>query len=89
MTYSEWKDYAIVEYDIVSKNYNKKIYETVAENKETHNMDLIQLTLREVLNKCAGTNLEMPMKRAIMKCVYTDAKMDKEIRKVMDLYYEV
>ena len=88
MTYSEWKDYAIVEYDLVSKNYNKKVYETDVENKEDNSRDLIQLTLRDVMNKCAGTNYETFVKRAIMKCVYTGANLDKEIRKIMDLYYE-
>lgn len=88
MTYSEWKDYAIVEYDIVSRNYNKKVYEAVVDNKSSGNGELVQLTLRDVMNKCAGTNFEEPIKRAIMKCVYTDAKLDNEIRKVMDEYFQ-
>ena len=50
--------------------------------------ELVQLTLRDVMNKCAGTNFEEPIKRAIMKCVYTDAKLDNEIRKVMDEYFQ-
>lgn len=89
MTYSEWKDYAIVEYDVVSRNYSKKVYEAVVNDKTTGKDELVQLTLRDVMNKCAGTNFEEPIKRAIMKCVYTDARLDKEIRKVMDEYFEV
>ena len=89
MTYSEWKDYAIVEYDVVSRNYSKKVYEAVVNDKTTGRDELVQLTLRDVMNKCAGTNFEEPIKRAIMKCVYTDAKLDAEIRKVMDEYFEV
>lgn len=89
MTYSEWKDYAIVEYDVVSRNYSKKVYEAVVKDKATGKEELVQLSLRDVMNKCAGTNFENPIKRAIMKCVYTDAKLDTEIRKVMDEYFEV
>lgn len=89
MTYSEWKDYAIVEYDVVSRNYSKKVYEAVVNDKTTGKGELVQLTLRDVMNKCAGTNFEEPIKRAIMKCVYTDARLDAEIRKVMDEYFEV
>ena len=88
MTYSEWKDYAIVAYDIVSRNYNKKVYEAVVENKSSGHGELVQLTLRDVMNKCAGTNFEEPIKRAIMKCVYTGAKLENEIRKVMDEYFQ-
>ena len=29
MTYREWVEYAIVEYDVVSKNYNYKVYENI------------------------------------------------------------
>ena len=89
MTYSEWKDYAIVEYDVVSRNYSKKVYEAVVNDKTTGKGELVQLTLRDVMNKCAGTNFEEPIKRAIMKCVYTDARLDAEIRRVMDEYFEV
>lgn len=86
LSYSEWKDVAITTYDIVSKNYNKKVYETVAED-ENHEMQLVQLTLRDVLNKCENTIFETQMQRAIMKCVYTGAHLDREVRKIMDLYY--
>lgn len=89
MTYKEWIEYAIVEYDVVSKNYNQKVYENVVENKKTHEMELVQLTLREVLTRCDGTNYEERIRRAVMKCVYTGEKLDIEIRKVMDPFFEV
>ncbi|MCD7709321.1 MAG: hypothetical protein LUI02_05555 [Clostridiales bacterium] len=89
MTYKEWIEYAIVEYDVVSKNYNHKIYENVVKDEKNHAPTLVQLTLRDVLNKCEGTNFEDQIKRAIMKCVYTGARLDVEVRKVMDPFYEV
>lgn len=89
MTYQEWIEYAIVEYDVVSKNYNHKVYENMVINKETHMADLIQLSLREVLTMCDGTNYEDRIKRAVMKCVYTEASLEREVRKIMDLFFEV
>lgn len=89
MTYREWVEYAIVEYDVVSKNYNYKVYENIIENKETHENQLVQLTLREVLQKCEGTNFEEAMRKAVMKCVYTNSKLEREIKKVMDPFFEV
>ena len=73
----------------MSKNYNQKVYENVIENKETGELELVQLTLREVLGICAGTNYEERLKKAIMKCVYTDADLEKEIRKIMNPFFEV
>ena len=87
MPYSEWKDFAVVNYDLVSKFYNKKVYESIVENRDTHQLDLVQLTLREVLNKCEGTIFEEQIRRAVMKCVYTDSKLEPAIRKVMDIFY--
>ena len=89
LSYEAWKEYIIVEYDIISKNYNRKIYETVVEDKDTHENKFIQLTLRDTLNMCQGTSLEEPMRKAVMKVIYAGAKLKKEIRKVMDIYYEV
>ncbi len=87
MPYKEWKDYAVVNYELVGKFYHKKVYEAMVEDPKTHRMELIQLTLREVLNKCEGTIFEDQIRRAVMKCVYTDTKPDVAIRKVMDIYY--
>ena len=89
MTYKEWIEYAIVEYDVVSKNYNQKVDENVVENKKTHEMELVQMTLREVLTRCDGTNYEERIRRAVMTCVYPEEKLDIEIRKVMDPFFEV
>ena len=50
---------------------------------------LVQLTLQGVLDKCEGTNFEEPIRKCIMKCVYTGCKLEKEINKVMNQYYEV
>ena len=73
----------------VSKNYNRKVYESAVIDKDTHNVELVQLTLREVLDKCEGTNYEYNIKRAIMKCVYTNDRLEKEVKEVMDEFYEV
>ena len=50
---------------------------------------LVQLTLQGVLDKCEGTDFEEPIRKCIMKCVYTGCKLEKEINKVMNQYYEV
>lgn len=89
MSYQQWVEYAIVEYDTVSINYNHKIYENMIEDPNTHDLSLVQLTLREVLSKCAGTDFEDRIKRAVMKCVYTDADLKKEVRRIMNLFFEV
>ena len=54
-----------------------------------HGSLLVQLTLQGVLDKCEGTNFEEPIRKCIMKCVYTGCKLEKEINKVMNQYYEV
>ena len=87
LTYKEWVELAVTTYDVVSKNYNFKVYETVVEDEETHESKLIQLTLRDVLSKIEGTIFEKQVERAVMKCVYTGAKLDRELRGIMDLYY--
>lgn len=89
MTYRKWIDYAIAEYEVVSRNYNSKVYENVIEDPATGRTDLKQMTLREVLETCADTNYEERIKRAVMKCVYTNAKLEPEIRRVMDPFFEV
>lgn len=87
LSYKEWRELAITNYDIVSKNYNRKVYESVVKNPETKEMELVQLTLREVLSKCEGSIFERQIRQAVMKCVYTDSHLEKEVRPVMDLYY--
>ena len=89
LDFKEWREMAVTNYDVVSKNYNRKVYEAIVEDKQTHDRDLVQLTLREVLNKCEGTIFETKIRRAVMKCVYTDAKLEKEIRPIMDVYYRI
>lgn len=87
MSYKEWKEYALTNYDVVSKNYNYKVYEGLVKDPKTNETQLVQLTLREVLTKCEGTVFERQIRQAVMRCVYTDAQLNKEIRPVMDLYY--
>ena len=45
MTYKEWMELALVEYEAVSKNYNYKVYETMLKDPDTGEMKLIQMTL--------------------------------------------
>ena len=87
MSYKEWKVYALTNYDVVSKNYNYKVYEGLVKDPKTNETQLVQLTLREVLTKCEGSVFERQIRQAVMRCVYTDAQLNKEIRPVMDLYY--
>lgn len=87
MSYKEWKAYALTNYDVVSKNYNYKVYEGLVKDPKTKETQLVQLTLREVLTKCEGSVFERQIRQAVMRCVYTDAQLNKEIRPVMDLYY--
>jgi hypothetical protein len=87
MSYKEWMEMAVVTYDVVSKNYNRKVYESVIENPKNGKRELIQLTLREVLTKCEGTIFETQIRQAVMRCVYTEDSLEREIRPVMDLYY--
>ena len=89
MTYKEWMELALVEYEAVSKNYNYKVYETMLKDPDTGEMKLIQMTLREVLLKCQDTNYEDRIKNAVMRCVYTGAQFNVEIRKVMDQFFGV
>lgn len=89
LNYKEWKSLAITEYDIVSKKYSKKVYENMVADPDTRELKLMQLTLRDVLDKCDGTNFETPIRKAVMKCVYTDSKIEREVTKVMDAYFEV
>lgn len=89
MTFSAWIDYALAEYDVVKKYYNQKVYENVVKNPKTDRMELMQMTLREVLEICEGTNYEERIKRAVMKCVYTNEKLETEIRREMDPFFEV
>ena len=87
MSYKEWREYALTNYDVVSKNYNYKVYEGLVKNPKTQETELVQLTLREVLTKCEGSVFERQIRQAVMRCVYTDAPVNREIRPVMDLFY--
>jgi hypothetical protein len=87
LSYKEWKEMAVTTYDVVSKNYNRKVYEAVVRDPNTKKMELVQLTLREVLTKCEGSVFETQIRQAVMRCVYTGASLEKEVRPVMDLYY--
>lgn len=87
LSYREWRELAITMYDVVSKNYNRKVYESVVTNPKTKESELVQLTLREVLSMCENTVFERQIRQAVMRCVYTDAHLEREIRPIMDLYF--
>jgi hypothetical protein len=87
MSYKEWKEMAVTTYDVVSKNYNRRVYESVVEDPRTGERELVELTLSDVLAKCEGTIFEKQIRQAVMRCVYTNDSLEKEIRPVMDLYY--
>ena len=89
MSYREWGEYATLNYEVVSKLYQKRVYEAMVIDPETGEPNLVQLTLADVLNKCEGTSLESAVRNAVMKSVYTNEKLEKGIRQVMDDYYEV
>lgn len=88
MNFKEWRDFVLSSYGNVSDNYAKKMYENVVFDKETGTQQFVQLRLCDIFNKVDGTIYEMPLRRAIMKCVYSDRKFDREIRPVMDAFYE-
>lgn len=89
MNYKEWMEFAITEYDLVSKYYSKKVYEAMVVDTKTKVPEFVQLTLRDVMSKCQETIFEERIRRAIMRCVYTNERPDKYIRKIMDDYYGI
>ena len=89
LSFRKWREMALTEYPVVSDKYYKKVYENIATDPQTGESILVQLTLQGVLDKCEGTNFEEPIRKCIMKCVYTSCKLEKEINKVMNQYYEV
>lgn len=88
LNFRQWREMAITEYPIVSEKYNKKVYENMVKDPQSGEYELVQLTLQGVLDKCEGTNFEENIKRSLMKCVYTGCKIEKEVSKIMDQYYE-
>lgn len=89
LSFRKWREMALTAYPVVSDKYYKKVYENIATDPQTGESILVQLTLQGVLDKCEGTNFEEPIRKCIMKCVYTGGKLEKEINKVMNQYYEV
>ena len=89
LSFRKWREMALTEYPVVGDKYYKKVYENIATDPQTGESILVQLTLKGVLDKCEGTNFEEPIRKCIMKCVYTGCKLEKEIYKVMNQYYEV
>ena len=35
LTFRQWREMAIMEYEVVSKNYNRKVYESAVIDKDT------------------------------------------------------
>ena len=89
LSFRQWREMALLEYPVVSDRYYKKVYENIVVDPQTGESTLVQLTLQGVLDKCEGTNYEEIIKKSIMKCVYTGCRLEKEINKVMNQYYEV
>ena len=75
LSFRKWREMALTDYPVVSDKYYKKVYENIATDPQTGESILVQLTLQGVLDKCEG--------------VYTGCKLEKEINKVMNQYYEV
>lgn len=89
LSFRQWREMAITEYPVVSEKYNKKVYENIVKDPQSGEYTLVQLTLQGVFDKCEGTNFEETIKRCVMKCVYTGCKLEKEVSRVMDQYYEI
>ena len=82
LSFRKWREMALTE-------YGETTPERGMADPQTGESILVQLTLQGVLDKCEGTNFEEPIRKCIMKCVYTGCKLEKEINKVMNQYYEV
>ena len=78
LSFRKWREMALTDYPVVSDKYYKKVYENIATDPQTGESILVQLTLQGVLDKCEGTNFEEPIRKCIMKCVYTGCKLEKE-----------
>ena len=87
MRFREWKDFVLASYGSVSDSYAKKMYENVVLDQKTNQQTLVQLRLCDVFNKVEGTVFEQPVRRAVMKCVYSDRRFDRELKPVMDAFY--
>lgn len=87
MGFKEWRDFILSSFGDVSDAYAKKVYEDVVFDKELGGNTLVQLRLCDVFNKVDGTCFEMPLRRAIMRCVYSNRRFDREIKPVMDAFY--
>ena len=71
LSFRKWREMALTDYPVVSDKDYKKVYENIATDPQTGESILVQLTLQGVLDKCEGTNFEEPIRKCIMKCVYT------------------
>ena len=60
LSFRKWREMALTEYPVVSDKYYKKVYENIATDPQTGESILVQLTLQGVLDKCEGTNFELP-----------------------------
>ena len=89
LSFRKWREMALTDYPVVSDKYYKKVFFFITTDPQPGKSIFVQLTLQGVLDKCEGTNFEEPIRKCIMKCVYTGCKLEKEINKVMNQYYEV
>ena len=79
--YNEWRSVAAIDYEVVIHKMDSVVYEVILDGERVGH------TLREVLDMCEGTMLEEPIRRAVMKAVYTNCSLEAEVKKVMDIYY--
>ena len=89
MSFPEWRDFVISGYDVISDHYAKKVYESIVTDPDSGEQTLVQLSLRDAMNKVEGTGYEDAFRRAIMRCIHSGRKLDVELRPVMDAYYGV
>lgn len=88
MDFRTWKEFILSSYGYISDSFAKKVYESVVYDKETGLQKLVQLRLCDVFNLVEGSIFEMPLRRAVMRCVYGERKLDREISPVMNAFYE-
>lgn len=83
LDYKEWKEFALQNYELVRKYKDRVVYEADIDGKEIH------MTLAEVFEVCDGSIYEDLFRRAIMKSVYTNAKPNKAVSRVMNLHFGI
>lgn len=89
MPFKEWRDFLLESYDLIGQSYAKKVYENIVYDEELKSRQLVQLRLCDAFNLIEDTTLEIPFRRAIMKCVHSGRRLDRELKPIMDEYYHL